>query len=70
LFQPERDDDLAFRFGQDAGVTAMLWFALTLWPLGRVERAASLVADAQARVAGLTHIQTQMFGKLAAPYSR
>ncbi|HZZ24541.1 MAG TPA: adenylate/guanylate cyclase domain-containing protein [Roseiarcus sp.] len=66
LFQPARDDDLAFRFGQDAGVTAMLWFALTLWPLGRVERAASLVADAQARVAGLTHIQTHMFGKLAA----
>ena len=34
LFQPGRDDDLAFRFGQDAGVTAMHYLALTLWALG------------------------------------
>ena len=34
LFQPGRDDDLAFRFGQDAGVAAMHYLALTLWPLG------------------------------------
>ena len=66
LFQPGRDDDLAFRFGQDPGVATMLWFALTLWPLGRVERAASLVGDAQARLAELTHVQTRMFGKLHA----
>ena len=39
LFQPGRDDDLAFRFGQDAGVAAMLYLALALWPLGDVERA-------------------------------
>jgi predicted ATPase len=66
LFQPGRDDDLAFRFGQDAGVSVMLWLALTLWPLGRVERAASLVGEAQARIAGLTYVQTRMFGKLHA----
>jgi predicted ATPase len=66
LFQPGRDDDLAFRFGQDAGVSVMLWLALTLWPLGRVERAAFLVGEAQARIAGLTHVQTRMFGKLHA----
>ena len=46
LFQPGRDDDLAFRFGQDAGVAAMLYLALTLWPLGDVGRAVSLVGDA------------------------
>ncbi len=39
---------------------------LTLWPLGRVERAASLVGEAQARLAKLTHVQTRMFGKLHA----
>ena len=43
LFQPGRDDDLAFRFGQDAGVASMLYLALTLWPLGDVGRAVSLV---------------------------
>src|SRR3984957_10226085 len=43
LFQPGRDDDLAFRFGQDPGVAAMLYLALTLWPLGDIGRAVSLV---------------------------
>ena len=42
LFQPGRDDDLAFRFGQDPGVAAMIYLALVLWPLGEVERAVSL----------------------------
>jgi predicted ATPase len=66
LFQPGRDDDLAFHFGQDPGVAAILWLALILWPLGHVERAASLVADAQARLAKVAHVQTRMFGKLHA----
>src|SRR5271154_1467192 len=38
LFQPGRDDDLVFRFGHDAGVGAMLYLAITLWPLGDVTR--------------------------------
>ena len=46
LFQPGRDDDLAFRFGQDAGVAAMFYLAIVLWPLGDVERAISLVDNA------------------------
>ena len=62
LFQPGRDDDLAFRFGQDVGVSAMLWLALTLWPLGDIGRAISLVGDAGARIAGLAHIGTRAFG--------
>ncbi len=53
LFQPGRDDDLAFRFGHDAGVAAMLYLAIMLWPLGDVERAVSLVDGAQARIAGV-----------------
>ena len=63
LFQPGRDDDLAFRFGQDAGVAAMLYLALTLWPLGDVGRAVSLVRDAEARIAGHPHITTRAYGK-------
>ena len=63
LFQPGRDDDLAFRFGHDAGVAAMLCLALTLWPLGHIARAVSLVGDAEARSAGLAHIATRAHGK-------
>ena len=62
-FQPGRDDDLAFRFGQDAGVAAMLWIALTSWPLGDIRRAISLVGEAEVRIAGLAHIVTRANGK-------
>ena len=64
LFQAGRDDDLAFHFGQDAGAAAMLYLALTLWPLGDMARALSLVAEAEARSAGLAHIGTRAYGKL------
>ena len=37
LFQPGRDDDLAFRFGQDAGIAAMCYLSIASWPLGNVE---------------------------------
>jgi predicted ATPase len=63
LFQPGRDDDLAFRFGLDAGVGAMMYLATTLWPLGDVERAISLVNAAEARSAGLVHAATRAYGK-------
>ena len=36
LFQPGRDDDLAFRFGHDVGLGAMLSLALVLWPMARL----------------------------------
>ena len=63
LFHPGRDDGLAFRFGQDAGVAAMQHLALMLWPLGDVGRAVSLLGDAEARIAGLGHISTRAYGK-------
>jgi class 3 adenylate cyclase/predicted ATPase len=63
LFQPGRDDDLAFRFGHDPGVSAMVYLALTLWPLGDIERAVSLVGDAEVRLAGLAHIGTRANAK-------
>jgi tetratricopeptide (TPR) repeat protein len=64
LFQAGRDDDLAFHFGQDAGAAAMLYLALTSWPLGDIARAVSLVAEAEARSAGLAHIGTRAHGRL------
>jgi predicted ATPase len=66
LFQPGRDDDLAFRFGHDAGVVAMLYLALTLWPLGHIGPAASLVGDAQARIVSLAHFGARAQGKMHA----
>jgi predicted ATPase len=66
LFQPGRDDDLAFRFGHDAGVTSMLHLALTLWPLGDVGRAISLVDGARKRIKGLSHIGTHAHGNMYA----
>jgi predicted ATPase len=66
LFQPGRDDDLAFRLGWDAGVGATLYLAFVLWPMGDVERAVSLVRDAQTRIAGLSHIGTHANGNMHA----
>ena len=66
LFQPGRDDDLAFRFGWDAGVGATIYLAIVLWPMGDVERAVSLVRGAQTRIAGLSHIGTQANGNMHA----
>ena len=63
LFQPGRDDDLAFRFGHDAGVGAMFYLAITSWPLGDVTRAISLVDSAQERLASVTHVGTHAHGK-------
>jgi predicted ATPase len=63
LFQPGRDDDLAFRFGVDQGTVATLYLALTLWPLGDIRRAISLVGDAEARIAGLAQTGTRAHGK-------
>ena len=66
LFQPGRDDDLAFRFGQDAGVAAMCYLAIALWPLGNVRRAVSLVDGAHERLASVAHIGTHPYAKLHA----
>jgi predicted ATPase len=66
LFRPGRDDDLAFRFGQDPGVVAMANLAAASWPLGEVDRAISLIDRMKTRVAGLAHISTLASGKLYA----
>ena len=66
LFQPGRDDDMAFRFGHDAGVGAMLYLGLILWPLGDIERAVSLVRGVEDRIARLTHVGTHAYAKFHA----
>ena len=51
LFQPGRDDDLAFCFGVDPGVNAMAYLAIASWALGEADRAISLIDRMQTRIA-------------------
>ena len=64
LFQPGRDDDVAFRFGQDAGVAATLFLAIVLWVLGDVARATALAQQAHERIERIPHANTLAYGKL------
>jgi class 3 adenylate cyclase/predicted ATPase len=66
LFQPGRDDDLAFRFGADPGVAAMAYLTTAWWPLGEVDRAISFIDRMQRRMADLTHVGTLAYGRLHA----
>jgi len=66
LFRPGRDDDLAYRFGLDPGVSAMAWLAVALWPLGDMDRAISLIDRMHTRIAHLTHVGTVAYGKMYA----
>ena len=56
LFQPGRDDDLAFRFGQEPASRQCSTFAIGYGRWDDVDRAVSLAAAAGARIAGLAHI--------------
>jgi class 3 adenylate cyclase/predicted ATPase len=64
VFQPGRDDDLAFRFGFDPGVGAMAYLAFALWPLGEVDRAISLVERMQGRIEEISHAGSLAFARL------
>jgi hypothetical protein len=44
MFDPQRDRDLTYRFGQDMGVSAMVFMALALWPLGETDELGPLAA--------------------------
>ena len=62
IFDPERDRDLAFRFGQDVGVSAMVYLAIVLWPLGEVDRAREIADATATRIAKLSHLATSTYG--------
>ena len=66
LFQSGRDDDMAFRFGQDPGIAAMANLAIASWPLGEVDRAMSLIDAMETRMSGVPHIGTLSFGRMHA----
>src|SRR5271165_4420480 len=60
-FDPKRDGDLAFRFGQDIGVSIMNYLALTLWPIGEIGRARELQDAAIARAGETGHVATTAY---------
>ena len=66
LFEPGRDDDLAFRFGPDPGVAAMIDLAIASWPLGEVDYALSLIDRMQTRISHLTNVGTIAFARMHA----
>jgi predicted ATPase len=61
-YDPERDRSLAFQFGQDVVVSAMINLAHVLWPLGELERARRLVEDALTLAMRSGHIPTMAYG--------
>ena len=61
IYNSERDRDFAFRFGQDSGVSAMIVLALTLWPLGEINRASQYAVEATTQAARSAHVATQAF---------
>jgi len=62
MFDPQRDRDLTYRFGQDMGVTAMVFLALALWPLGETDRARRIGEEMLARAVASDHMLTTVFG--------
>jgi hypothetical protein len=59
MFDPRRDHDLTYRFGQDMGVSAMVFMALALWPLGQTDHARRIGEEALARAVASGHISSQ-----------
>jgi hypothetical protein len=59
-----RNDRLAFRFGYDAGVGAMLYLAIAVWPMGEVDRATSLVESARARIGSVSHVGSKAYAAM------
>jgi predicted ATPase len=66
LFEPGRDDDLAFRFGIDPSVPTMVHLAFVLWSLGEIDQAVYLVERMNTRIADLTHANTLALGAMHA----
>jgi predicted ATPase len=58
IYDPERDREARFRFGQDTGAAARAYLAITKWQLGEVEPARALIDEAVARAVETGHLPT------------
>jgi predicted ATPase len=59
IYDPQRDRDARFRFGEDAAASAAGFLALASWTLGDVERARALSEEAFARADETGHAPTR-----------
>jgi tetratricopeptide (TPR) repeat protein len=59
IYDPERDRDARFRFGQDAGAGASTYLALTNWLLGEVHDTRARMEEGIARGVESNHVTTQ-----------
>jgi class 3 adenylate cyclase/predicted ATPase len=62
MFDPRRDHHLTYRFGRDTGVSAMVFMALALWPLGETDRACRIGEEMLARAVASGHMLTTVYG--------
>jgi class 3 adenylate cyclase/predicted ATPase len=62
MFDAQRDRDLAYRFGRDTGVSAMVFMALALWPLGETDHAHRIGEEGLARAVASGHALTMVYG--------
>ena len=62
IFDPSRDADLAFRYGQDIGVSASAYSAIALWPLGEIDLSRRRADDAVTRARSSGHVATAAYG--------
>ena len=58
IYDQERDRELAFKFGQDYGITATSFLTLVLWPLGEVDRSRRVADEAVAQALREGHVPT------------
>ncbi len=58
IYDPERDHEARYRFGQDSDVGATAYLAHAAWRLGYVGRARELIDEADARAAESAHAPT------------
>jgi class 3 adenylate cyclase/predicted ATPase len=58
IYDPERDREARFRFGQDHGAAARVYLAITKWPLGEVGLARALIEEAVAQAMETNHVPT------------
>ena len=70
MFDPRRDHHLTYRFGRDTGVSAMVFMALALWPLGETDRACRIGEEMLAPGGGKrphAHYGLRAFSMCASP---
>jgi class 3 adenylate cyclase/predicted ATPase len=64
IFDPQRDRDLAYRFGHDVGVAEMAYLAMVRWSLGETDSAHVLAAEMVTQAIQTEHIPTVVYGHM------